>query len=195
MLTWSQRYYGKQSPCGVRDSYPNAELWIIHCWHYPVSKWVNYTRAITVPCSNDLISYSTSCNNHFDINSISCGRSSTHVHVPSYITLVILRLESSLKHRRWFAMSATESSHASRFENISEMERSTERSLASKSKQKSAKRCALPKRWARMVEVATLTFVIACAIVLFSLPPLLHLVKKVSFHMHYQNACMHEESV
>ena len=91
-------------------------------------------------------------------------------------------------------MSATESSHASRLESISEMERSTELSLVKESKHKSAKWCALTSRSARMVEATMLTLVIVCAIVLLSLPSALHFVKQVSLciSMHDQtlNACM-----
>ena len=84
-------------------------------------------------------------------------------------------------------MSAPESSHASRFQSIpeTERERSTELSLnglGKESKSKNAKRCALSKREARMVEEAVLMLVIVCAIALLSLPSALHFVKKVSFY-------------
>ena len=78
-------------------------------------------------------------------------------------------------------MSATESSRVSRFENISERERSTKIDIVREKKHKNAKRCALSKRTARMVEVATLTLVIVGAIVLLGLPSALWFIIKVSF--------------
>ena len=71
-------------------------------------------------------------------------------------------------------MSANESSQ------VSERERSTEIGIVKENKQKNAKRCALSKRTARMVEVATLMLVIVCAIVLLGLPSALPFMKKVS---------------
>ena len=79
-------------------------------------------------------------------------------------------------------MSATKSSHVSRFNNISERERSTEIGLVKENKHKNAKRCALSKRTARMVEVAMLTLVIVCAIVLLGLPSALPFMIKVSYY-------------
>ena len=82
-------------------------------------------------------------------------------------------------------MSTTEFSHVSSSENISEMERSVEHGIAKENKHKNAKRCALSKKNARLVEVATLTLVIVCAIVLLGLPSALPFMKQVSF-MHDQ---------
>ena len=77
-------------------------------------------------------------------------------------------------------MSANESSHVSRVESISEMERSTELSLVKGSKHKGAKWWALTSRLARILEVAMLTFVIVCAIVSLNFPSTLRVAKKVS---------------
>ena len=92
-------------------------------------------------------------------------------------------------------MSAPESSPSCKFQTIPETQRSAEIGLGMESKSNNAKRCALSSRSARMVEVTTLTLVIVCAIVLLSLPSVLHFVKKVSFYAWPKIKPMHEYDV